>query len=88
MDRKLAAILAADVVGYSALMEQDEAWACGKRYLDMTTFWEWRVTGFGALDPRVAMRDTIPASALMVGGMELMLASFLLSLIRWKSDER
>ncbi len=24
MDRKLAAILAADVVGYSALMEQDE----------------------------------------------------------------
>jgi adenylate cyclase len=25
MDRKLAAILAADVVGYSALMERDEA---------------------------------------------------------------
>ena len=23
-------------------MEQDEAWACGKRYLDMSTFWEWR----------------------------------------------
>jgi glycosyltransferase involved in cell wall biosynthesis len=47
-------------------------------------FWHWRETGFGALDPRVVMRDTIPASALMVGGMELVLASFLLSVIRWK----
>ena len=47
-------------------------------------FWQWRETGFGALDPRVVMRDTIPASALMVGGMELMLASFLLHLINWK----
>ena len=48
-------------------------------------FWQWRETGFGALDPRVVMRDTIPASALMVGGMEIMLGSFLLSVIRWKS---
>jgi glycosyltransferase involved in cell wall biosynthesis len=48
-------------------------------------FWEWRAAGFGALDPRVVMRDTIPASALMVGGMEIMLASFLLSVIRWKN---
>jgi glycosyltransferase involved in cell wall biosynthesis len=48
-------------------------------------FWEWREAGFGALDPRVVMRDTIPASALMVGGMEIILASFLLSVIRWKS---
>ena len=49
-------------------------------------FWHWREAGFGALDPRVVMRHTIPASALMVGGMEIMLASFLLSIIRWKSD--
>lgn len=48
-------------------------------------FWHWREAGFGALDPRVVMRDTIPASALMVGGMEVMLASFLLSVIRWKN---
>jgi len=53
-------------------------WSCA-------AFWEWRETGFGALDPGVMMRDTIPAAALMVAGMELMLASFLLSLIRWKS---
>jgi hypothetical protein len=47
-------------------------------------FWQWREAGFGALDPRVMMRDTIPAAALMVGGMEIMLASFLLSLLTWK----
>src|SRR5258706_15710728 len=47
--------------------------------------WSWSQTGFGALDPRAMMRDTIPASALMVGGMEIVLASFLLSLIRWNS---
>jgi len=48
-------------------------------------FWQWRESGFGALDPRVVMRDTIPASALMVAGTEIMLASFLLSVIRWRS---
>ena len=47
-------------------------------------FWQWRETGFGPLDPRVVMRETIPASALMVGGMELILASFLLSVLRLK----
>ena len=50
-------------------------------------FWQWRETGFGPLDPRVVMRDTIPASALMVGGMEIMLASFLLSVLRLKEGE-
>ena len=49
---------------------------------------EWREAGFGALDPRVVMRDTIPAAALMVGGMEIMLASFLLSVLTWDSDTR
>lgn len=48
-------------------------------------FWQWRQSGFGALDPRIVMRETIPATALMVGGTEIMLASFLLSIIRWKS---
>jgi hypothetical protein len=47
-------------------------------------FWQWRETGFGALDPRLVMRDTIPAAALMVGGTEVMLASFLLSVLRLK----
>jgi glycosyltransferase involved in cell wall biosynthesis len=47
-------------------------------------FWQWRESGFGALDPRIVMRQTIPATALMVGGMEIMLASFLMHLINWK----
>jgi hypothetical protein len=47
-------------------------------------FWHWHEAGFGALDPRVVMRDTIPAATLMVGGMEIMLASFLVSVITWK----
>jgi Glycosyl transferase family 2 len=49
-----------------------------------SAFWRWHDAGFGALDPRVMMRDTIPAASLMVGGMELMLASFLLSVLKWK----
>ena len=53
-----------------------------------TAFWQWSQTGFGALDPRVVMRDTIPATALMVGGMETMLASFLLSLLNWEKASR
>ena len=40
----------------------------------------------GALDPRLVMRDTIPAAALMVAGMELFLASFLLSVLRYKES--
>ncbi|MBI2750889.1 MAG: glycosyltransferase family 2 protein [Burkholderiales bacterium] len=49
-------------------------------------FWQWRETGFGALDPRVVMRDTIPACTLMVGGMEIALASFLLSVLQMNTD--
>ena len=50
--------------------------------VERAAFWQWREAGFGALDPRVVMRDTIPAATLMVGGMELMLAAFLLSVLR------
>ena len=47
-------------------------------------FWQWRDTGFGALDPRVVMREAIPSAALMVAGVEAMLASFLMHLINWR----
>ena len=47
-------------------------------------FWDWREAGFGALDPRIIMREAIPSSALMVAGVELMLASFLMHLINWR----
>jgi glycosyltransferase involved in cell wall biosynthesis len=61
------------------------ATACGVAWSALA-FWQWRETGFGALDPRIVMRDTIPASALMVGGMEVMLASFLLSVLRLRES--
>jgi len=64
------------VVGFAAALS-GFLWSAG-------AFWQWREAGFGALDPRVMMRDTIPAATLMVGGMEIMLASFLLSLLTWK----
>jgi glycosyltransferase involved in cell wall biosynthesis len=57
--------------------------ACGIVW-SAAAFWHWRAAAFGALDPRVVMRDTIPATSLMIGGMEIMLASFLLSLLNWK----
>jgi hypothetical protein len=59
--------------------------ACGL-FWSAAAFWQWRETGFGALDPRVVMRDTIPATTLMIGGMELVLASFLLSVLRLRED--
>ena len=71
LERGLLVVLAAVVIGL--------AWSAA-------AFLRWRETGFGALDPRVVMRDTIPASALMVGGMEVMLASFLLSILRLKEE--
>jgi glycosyltransferase involved in cell wall biosynthesis len=49
-------------------------------------FLRWLETDFGALDPRLVMRDTIPASALMVAGMEVALAAFLLSVLRLKEE--
>jgi hypothetical protein len=50
-------------------------------------FWQWREAGFGALDPRVVMRDTIPAATLMVGGMEIVLAAFLLSVLSLREGD-
>lgn len=71
LERGLLLGLAAVLVGF--------AWSAA-------AFWQWRETGFGALDPRVVMRNTIPATSLMIGGMETMLAAFLLSLLKWKSS--
>jgi hypothetical protein len=34
------------------VMEQDEQWSTGKRYLDMTAYWQWR-----ALQPAVGTQE-------------------------------
>jgi hypothetical protein len=59
---------------------------CGLAW-SATAFWQWREAGFGALDPRVVMRDTIPAATLMVGGMEIVLAAFLLSILSLQESD-
>ncbi len=71
LERGLALGLAAAIAGF--------VWSAA-------AFWQWRETGFGVLDPRVVMRDTIPACTLMVGGMEVSLASFLLSVLRLREE--
>ena len=55
---------------------------CGLAW-SAAAFWQWFSAGFGPLDPRVVMRETIPAVTLMIAGMEIMLASFLLSVLTW-----
>ncbi len=43
--------------------------------------WGWRSTGFGRLDPRVTMREVIPAVALLGLGAQTVFASFFLSIL-------
>ena len=47
------------------LMEQDEQWSTGKRYFDMTTYWQWRQTANGGRAPGSLHRsvdETVPAA--------------------------
>jgi glycosyltransferase involved in cell wall biosynthesis len=46
----------------------------------------WRATGFGALDPRVTMREIIPAAVLLTLGVQTVFASFFLSILGIESE--
>jgi putative transposase len=39
------------------LMEQDEQWSTGKRYLDMSAYWQWRDAGHDAQAGDPAVKD-------------------------------
>ena len=43
--------------------------------------WSWGAVGFGALDPRVTMREVIPAALLLTLGVQTIFASFFLSIL-------
>lgn len=43
--------------------------------------WRWRGIGYGALDPRVTMREVVPAIVLLVVGVQTIFASFFLSIL-------
>jgi glycosyltransferase involved in cell wall biosynthesis len=45
------------------------------------TLWSWQQAGLGALDPRVTMRQLIPAVVLMTLGVQTIFASFFLSIV-------
>jgi len=41
----------------------------------------WGAVGFGALDPRLTMREIIPAAVLLTLGVQTIFASFFLSIL-------
>jgi len=43
--------------------------------------WSWGAVGFGELDPRVTMREVIPAALLLTLGVQTIFASFFLSIL-------
>jgi hypothetical protein len=45
------------------------------------TILDWREAGLGALDPRITMRQVIPATVLMMIGVQTIFASFFLSIV-------
>jgi hypothetical protein len=46
----------------------------------------WGAAGFGALDPRLTMREIIPASVLLTLGVQTIFASFFLSILGIDSE--
>jgi uncharacterized membrane protein len=44
-------------------------------------FLSWKAIGFGALDPRVTMRELIPSVVMMALGVQTVFASFFLSIL-------
>ena len=50
--------------------------------------WGWKTTGFGALDPRVTMRQVIPAVVLLMLGLQTIFASFFLSVLTLRRGPR
>jgi glycosyltransferase involved in cell wall biosynthesis len=43
--------------------------------------WSWGAVGFGVLDPRLTMREVIPAAVLVTLGVQTVFASFFLSIL-------
>ena len=46
----------------------------------------WGSAGFGSLDPRLTMREIIPAAVLLTLGVQTVFASFFLSILGMEKD--
>ena len=55
-------------------------------FLCTSLAWQWGASGFGALDPEVAMRQIIPGVALSLVGMQSLLASIFFAALRSAFD--
>jgi hypothetical protein len=51
--------------------------------LSLSAVHEWAAAGYGPLDPRAVMRTTIPSVCMLLTGMEFVVASFFLGLLRF-----
>ena len=45
------------------LMEQDEQWSTGKRYFDMTAYWQWRQAGVSCRQSQGSVELSAPPPA-------------------------
>jgi glycosyltransferase involved in cell wall biosynthesis len=52
--------------------------------LSISAVQSWASTSYGALDPQQVMRTAIPSVSMMITGMEFILASFFLGLLRFE----
>ncbi|WP_407673497.1 glycosyltransferase family 2 protein [Paludisphaera rhizosphaerae] len=50
--------------------------------------WDWKSVGFGTLDPRVTMRQVIPAVVLLMLGLQTIFASFFLSVLTLRRGQK
>jgi len=57
------------------------ALTAGGVWLLASAFLGWRQVAFGALDPRVTMREAIPAVVLLTLGVQTAFASFFISIL-------
>ena len=48
----------------------------------------WSAVDFGSLDPRLTMREVIPAAVLLTLGVQTVFASFFLSILGLESEDR
>lgn len=55
--------------------------------LSVAAVHEWAAAGYGPLDPRAVMRTTIPSVCMLLTGMEFVVASFFLGLLRFSPHE-
>jgi hypothetical protein len=58
---------------------------CGAAMLAVAV-WGWRRAGFGQLDPRVTMREVIPAVFFLMLGVQTVFSSFFLSILDLKRE--